>query len=52
MITNVKGRQVSRLARLLTGRNALRRPIDRIEGMVLVALSAAFPDPLKYSNAP
>ena len=42
MITNVKARQVSRLARLLTGRNALRRPVDRIEGMVLVALSAAF----------
>jgi hypothetical protein len=33
---------VSRLARLLTGRNALRRPVDRIEGAVLVALSAAF----------
>ena len=42
MITNVRGRRVSRLARLLTGRNALRRPIDRIEGVVLVALSAAF----------
>jgi hypothetical protein len=33
---------VSRLARWLTGRNALRRPVDRIEGAVLVALSAAF----------
>jgi hypothetical protein len=33
---------MSRLARWLTGRNALRRPIDRIEGAVLVALSAAF----------
>jgi hypothetical protein len=33
---------MSRLARLLTGRNALRRPVDRIEGAVLVALSAAF----------
>jgi len=33
---------VARLARLLTGRNALRRPVDRIEGAVLVALSAAF----------
>ena len=42
MITNVKARQVSRLARLLTGRNALRRPVDRVEGVVLVALSAAF----------
>ncbi len=42
MIINVKARRVSRLARLLTGRNALRRPVDRIEGMVLVALSAAF----------
>jgi hypothetical protein len=43
---NVKARgatnRVSRLARLLTGRNALRRPVDRIEGAVLVALSAAF----------
>jgi hypothetical protein len=44
---NVKGsgpatHRVSRLARLLTGRNALRRPVDRIEGAVLVALSAAF----------
>jgi hypothetical protein len=34
--------RLSRLARLLTGRNALRRPVDRIEGAVLVALSAAF----------
>ena len=42
MITSVKARRVSRLARLLTGRNALRRPVDRIEGVVLVALSAAF----------
>jgi len=42
MITSVKGRRVSRLARLLTGRNALRRPVDRIEGVVLVALSAVF----------
>jgi hypothetical protein len=33
---------MSRLARLLTGRNALRRPVDRIEGAVLLALSAAF----------
>jgi hypothetical protein len=42
VITNVKARRVSRLARLLTGRNALRRPVDRIEGVVLVALSVAF----------
>ena len=42
MITNFKARRVSRLARLLTGRNALRRSVDRIEGVVLVALSAAF----------
>jgi hypothetical protein len=42
VITNVKARRVSRLARLLTGRNALRRPVDRIEGVVLVVLSAAF----------
>jgi hypothetical protein len=42
VIINVKVRRVSRLARLLTGRNALRRHVDRIEGVVLVALSAAF----------
>jgi hypothetical protein len=42
VITDVKARRVSRLARLLTGRNALRRPVDRIEGVVLVALSAVF----------
>jgi hypothetical protein len=45
MIMNVKARGVtrrmSRLVRWLTGRNALRRPVDRIEGAVLVALSAA-----------
>jgi hypothetical protein len=35
-------RQMSRLMRLLAGRNALRRPVDRIEGAVLVTLSAAF----------
>src|SRR5260370_7158626 len=35
-------RRVSRLVRWLAGRNALRRPVDRIEGAVLVALSAAF----------
>jgi hypothetical protein len=34
--------RMSRLARLLTGRNALRRPVDRIEGAVLIALCAAF----------
>jgi hypothetical protein len=42
VITNVQARRVSRLARLLTGRNALRRPVDRIEGVILVVLSAAF----------
>jgi len=31
-----------RLARMLTGRNALIRPVDRIEGAVLVAFYAAF----------
>jgi hypothetical protein len=35
-------RRMFRLARLLTGRNALIRPVDRIEGAVLVVLSAAF----------
>ena len=35
-------RRISRLVRWLAGRNALRRPVDRIEGTVLVALSAAF----------
>ncbi len=43
---NVKARgatrRTSRLARWLAGRNALRRPVDRIEGAVLVTLSAAF----------
>jgi hypothetical protein len=41
MIMNVKARRISRLVRWLTGRNALRRPVDRIEGAVLVALSTA-----------
>ena len=45
MIMNVKAcgatRRMSRLARWLAGRNALRRPVDRIEGAVLVVLSAA-----------
>ncbi len=45
MIMNVKARgatrRVSGLVRLLAGRNALRRPVDRIEGAVLAALSAA-----------
>ena len=45
MIMNVKARgmtrRMSRLVRWLTGRNALRRPVDRIEGAVLVALSTA-----------
>jgi hypothetical protein len=35
-------RRMSRLVRWLAGRNALRRPVDRIEGAVLVAFSAAF----------
>jgi hypothetical protein len=35
-------RSQPRLARLIVGRNELRRPSDRIEGAVLVALSAAF----------
>lgn len=40
---NVKARgatrRMSRLLRWLAGRNALRRPVDRIEGAVLVVLS-------------
>jgi hypothetical protein len=35
-------RRTSRLVRWLARRNALRRPVDRIEGAVLVVLSAAF----------
>jgi hypothetical protein len=35
-------RAVHRLARLLAGRNPLRRPYDRIEGAVLLTLAAAF----------
>ena len=46
MIMNVNARgaprRVSGLVRLLAGRNALRRPVDRIEGVILVAVSAAF----------
>jgi len=46
MIMNVKARggprRMSRLVRWLAGRNALRRPVDRIEGAFLVVLSAAF----------
>jgi hypothetical protein len=46
MIINVKAggttRRMSRLVRWLAGRNALRRPVDRIEGALLVVLSAAF----------
>ena len=34
--------RMSRLARMLTGRNPLRRPIDRFEGAVMVALIAIF----------
>jgi len=35
-------RRTSRLLRWLAGRNTLRRPVDRIEGTVLLALTAAF----------
>ena len=35
-------RRMPRLVRWLAGRNALRRPVDRIEGALLVTLSAAF----------
>jgi hypothetical protein len=42
---NVKARgatrRMSRLVRFMAGRNTLRRPVDRIEGAVLVVLSAA-----------
>jgi hypothetical protein len=45
MIMNVKARRAtrrtSRLVRWLARRNVLRRPVDRIEGAVLVVLSAA-----------
>jgi len=34
--------RMSRLARMLAGRNPLRRTIDRFEGAVLVALTAVF----------
>jgi hypothetical protein len=34
-------RRMPRLVRWLAGRNALRRPVDRIEGAILVLLSAA-----------
>ena len=34
--------RMSRLARMLAGRNPLRRPIDRFEGAVLVGLLAVF----------
>jgi hypothetical protein len=42
MIMNGKARRLPRLVRLVVGRNQLRRPYDRIEGAVLVALAAAF----------
>jgi hypothetical protein len=35
-------RRMPRLARWLTGRNTLRRPVDRLEGAVLVTVIAAF----------
>ena len=38
----VRPRRVSRLVRWLTRRNTLRRPVDRIEGTILVVLTAAF----------
>jgi hypothetical protein len=34
--------RMSRLARMLAGRNPLRRPIDRFEGAVLLALAVVF----------
>jgi hypothetical protein len=34
--------RLARLVRWLAGRNTLRRPVDRIEGAVLVVLTAAF----------
>jgi hypothetical protein len=37
-----RARRMSRLMRWLAGRNTLRRPVDRIEGAVLVASAAAF----------
>jgi hypothetical protein len=36
------GGQPSRLARLLIGRNTLRRPSDRLEGLIVVLLAAVF----------
>jgi hypothetical protein len=36
------GRPLKRRARLLLGRNELRRPADRIEGLVAAVLTAAF----------
>src|ERR1700736_783126 len=42
VIMNVKARRMSRLVRLAAGRNTLRRRVDRIEGTVLMVLSAAF----------
>jgi hypothetical protein len=36
------GRPLQRLGRLFLGRNELRRPADRIEGMVVASLAAAF----------
>ena len=39
---NGKTHRLPRLVRLVVGRNQLRRPYDRIEGAVLVALAAAF----------
>ena len=36
------GRPLQRVGRMLLGRNELRRPADRVEGAVVVALVAAF----------
>jgi hypothetical protein len=40
-VRQVDGR-LPRLARLIFGRNELRRPCDRVEGAILLAVSAAF----------
>ena len=34
--------RISRLRRMLAGSNTLRRPVDRIEGAILMALLAVF----------
>jgi hypothetical protein len=42
MIMSGKASRLPRLVRLVVGRNQLRRPYDRTEGAVLVALAGAF----------